>query len=79
MFVFVEDAAQALVLSYVQVSDLARVIDRRGQRMQRRWPPLAGLRPPVCCLRRSSGSVACSSRSAAVAGHRRRVEPDARH
>jgi hypothetical protein len=35
MFVFVEDATQALVLSYVQVSDLARVSDRRGQRMQR--------------------------------------------
>ncbi|MDB4872418.1 MAG: hypothetical protein JWL97_3871, partial [Gemmatimonadales bacterium] len=35
MFVFVEDATQALVLSYVQASDLARVSDRRGQRMQR--------------------------------------------
>jgi hypothetical protein len=30
MFVFVEDAAQALVFLYVQVSDLARIGDRRG-------------------------------------------------
>jgi len=35
MFVFVKDATQALVFSYVQVSDLARFGDRRGQWMQR--------------------------------------------
>jgi hypothetical protein len=35
MLVFVEDAAEALVSSYVQTSDLVRISDRRGQRMQR--------------------------------------------
>jgi hypothetical protein len=42
MLVFVEDAAEALVSSYVQTGDLVRISDRRGQRMQRAGTPLPG-------------------------------------
>src|SRR4051812_12617800 len=34
MFVLVEDAAEALVSSYVQLGDLVRIDDRRGQWME---------------------------------------------
>ena len=35
MLVFVEDTAESIASSYVEVDDPARICDRRGQRVQR--------------------------------------------
>jgi hypothetical protein len=45
MFVLVEDAAEALVSSYVQVGDLVRIGDRRGQWIERAGARDALMRP----------------------------------
>jgi hypothetical protein len=45
MFVLVEDAAEALMSSYVQAGDLARIGDRRGQWIQRAGVRDALMRP----------------------------------
>src|SRR3954470_20384897 len=45
MLVLVEDAAEALVSSYVQTGDLVRIGDRRGQWMQRGGVRDALMRP----------------------------------